>query len=117
MRASNLSDGASVDAALQSDRFLIFKHSHRCSISHEAFSEYQAFAAAHPDVPHGWVDVVAQRSLSNRIAQATGVGHRSPQAIWIVDGRAVWDASHFDITEGALARAVGAGLARGAAPS
>lgn len=111
MRAFHLSDEAAVNAALEADRFLIFKHSNRCAISTGAFAAYTAFASAHPDVPHGWVDVVGQRPLSNRIEQVTGVAHGSPQAIWIVDGRAAWHASHFDITENALARAVGPGPA------
>lgn len=113
MRNFQLPDEASVDAALRSDRFLFFKHSHRCSISHLAFGEYEAFAADHSEVPHGWVDVVGQRALSNRIAEVTGVTHGSPQAIWIVAGRAVWSASHFDITERALAEAVASGAVRG----
>lgn len=106
MQDFHLSDKAAVDAALRADRFLIFKHSHRCSVSHRAFAEYTAFAAAHSGVAHGWVDVVRQRELSNRIEQMTGVAHGSPQAIWIVAGRAGWHASHFDITRQALAGSV-----------
>jgi len=106
MREFHLADGAAVDAALDADRFLIFKNSDRCAISRDAFSQYEAFASGHPQLLHGWVDVVGQRALSNRIAEMTGVTHRSPQAIWIVDGRVAWHASHFDITEDALARAV-----------
>lgn len=107
MQEFHLSDEAAVDAALDSDRFLIFKNSDRCAISRDAFANYAAFASTHPRVDHGWVDVVGQRALARRIAETTGVTHRSPQALWIVGGRVAWHASHFDITEDALARAVG----------
>jgi bacillithiol system protein YtxJ len=103
MQPFQLPDEAAVNEALASDRFLIFKHSERCGVSRHAFAEYRAFAEAHPDTPHGWIDVVGQRPLSKLIERLTGVRHGSPQAIWVVAGRVGWHASHFDITEDALA--------------
>ncbi|MEE8105133.1 MAG: bacillithiol system redox-active protein YtxJ [Planctomycetota bacterium] len=98
-------DRASLDAALGAERFLLFKHSGRCSISSRAFAEYEAYVSEHTGVPTGWIDVVNRRELSHTAAQQTGVEHKSPQAIWIVDGVAVWNASHFDITQASLAEA------------
>lgn len=98
--------GADLGDALAAPRFLLFKHSPVCATSARAFDEYEAFAAAHPDVPTAWIDVIGSRPLSRRAAEATGVVHESPQALWIVDGRAAWHASHWNLTRAALGRAV-----------
>jgi bacillithiol system protein YtxJ len=95
-------DERAIDAALRAERFLLFKHSNRCSISARAFREYEAFVAAHPETPAGWIDVVAHRPLSLRVAECTGVAHQSPQALWIRDGAVSWRASHTSITRDAL---------------
>lgn len=96
-----------LEQALGKPRILLFKHSHRCSISTRAQSEYEAFLEANPDTPTAWVNVVEERPLSLAIAERTGVEHASPQAMWIVDGDVKWNASHFDITRSALAEALG----------
>ena len=99
-----LEDLETLDRALGARRFLLFKHSPRCGASRWAFDEFKAFVEAHPDVPHGYVLVRKQRRLSDWITEVTGVTHASPQAIWVVDGRPAWDASHHRITQDALAR-------------
>ncbi len=107
MDAHQIPDENAVQAAVSAERFLIFKHSTRCGISRNAFREYTRFIEANPDVPHGWVEVRAQRPLSNQIEAETGVEHTSPQVIWIVDGKPVWHTSQFDITAAALTSATG----------
>lgn len=97
---------AALDAALAAPLYLLIKHSFRCPISARAFAEYEAFLAAREGLATGWIDVVAQRAWAQRVADATGVPHRSPQALLLRGGRAVWDASHFDITAAALERAL-----------
>lgn len=92
------------EAALSAARFLLFKHSDRCPVSHAAFREYEAFVAAHPDVPTGWIDVIGGRTVSQHVAARTGVTHESPQAFWISGGRVAWHASHDAITADALAK-------------
>lgn len=104
MDVAPLPDLASVDEALRAPRFLLFKHSPRCGASRWAFDEFRAFAAAHPEVPHGYVLVRKQRDLSSWITEATGVPHASPQAIWIVDGEPTWSATHHEITRARLDR-------------
>jgi thioredoxin 1 len=101
------SDDALADA-LVAPLFLVFKHSTSCPISARAFAEYQAFLAARPDVPTAWIDVVDQRPWSQRVEEATGVRHESPQALLVRDGRVAWSASHGAITAVSLAAAVGA---------
>ncbi len=94
---------ADLDAALAAPRFLLFKHSLICPVSTAAFREYTAFVAAFPDVPTAWIDVIGSRPLARRIAEATGVRHESPQALWLMAGRAKWNASHAAIKHASLA--------------
>jgi len=103
-----ITDRDGLAKALAAPRFLLFKHSHRCSISTRARAEYDAFLAAQPDVATGWIDVVADRELSLATADETGVEHASPQALLLREGRVDWHASHFDITRAALEEAVAA---------
>lgn len=89
----------------QSEQFpcLVFKHSTRCSISiaakrrleavsNELLQEFKCF----------YVDVLANRDVSNEIARATNVVHESPQAIIVYNGKAVGSLSHRDISLPAL---------------
>lgn len=101
-----LSDRDQVRQALQGGRFLLFKHSPICPISARAFEEYRRFAAERGDVVTGWIDVIAQRLVSQWVAELTGVPHQSPQALLFLDGQVQWHASHSSITRDALAGAV-----------
>ena len=83
---------------------LVFKHSFRCPISAGAYDELAAWLE---DAKGGapacrLVDVVAHRPVSEAIAQALDVRHESPQAILVAGGKAVWHASHWDITYSSL---------------
>jgi bacillithiol system protein YtxJ len=46
------------------------------------------------------------RELSRDVATRTGVRHETPQALVLRNGRAVWAASHFDISADAVEQAV-----------
>ncbi|GBD23905.1 hypothetical protein HRbin29_01578 [bacterium HR29] len=61
------------------------------------------------------LDVAADDSLKWRIERKTGVRHESPQVLVLSEGRALWHASHGDITAEAVQRALDA--AGGAAGS
>jgi bacillithiol system protein YtxJ len=111
----HLADDAALARAVARPAFLLFKQSFRCPISCAAFERWRAFAAAHPGIETGWIDVVEQRPLARGIAERTGVPHESPQALWFRDGRVVWHASHDAITEESLAAATGAGPRSGTA--
>lgn len=86
---------------------LIFKHSPTCGISNRAFTEVSVFADAHPELPILLVDVLAQRSLSQQIAEELGVLHASPQVILVADGQPLWNASHGRVTMRAIEGALG----------
>lgn len=107
MQPPRFADLAAVHRALAAPLFLVFKHSLICPVSARAFAEYDAFRAAHPEVPTAWIDVIGERTWSQHVAAVTGVPHESPQALVVRDGRVVWHASHGEITRKALAAAVG----------
>jgi bacillithiol system protein YtxJ len=56
--------------------------------------------------PVSIVVVQKSRDVSREVEARTGVPHESPQALVLRDGRAVWSASHFDITADAVERAL-----------
>lgn len=72
---------------------VLFKHSVTCPISSGVYSEVSEVEA---DV--NIVIVQTARHVSNEIAGRTGVRHESPQAIVLKNGKAVYHASHYDIT-------------------
>jgi bacillithiol system protein YtxJ len=80
---------------------VLFKHSTTCPISSAA---YQQMSQVTKEV--SLVVVQRARDVSKEIASRTGIQHESPQAIVLRNGQAVWSASHFDITAGAVEQAV-----------
>ncbi|AWA30089.1 bacillithiol system redox-active protein YtxJ [Flavobacterium magnum] len=77
----------------------IFKHSTRCNIS--SFSLRQ-FERAY-DIPADrmrlyFLDLLAYRNISNELALRFGVVHQSPQILVVSEGKAVYDASHENIS-------------------
>ncbi|MEY4003694.1 MAG: bacillithiol system redox-active protein YtxJ [Bacteroidota bacterium] len=73
---------------------LIFKHSTRCSISSMALNRMEK---AVPYMPFRLVDVIADRPVSNRIAEVFSVHHASPQLLLIHRGACVYEVSHLEI--------------------
>ncbi len=92
---------------LQAETVVVYKHSPRCSISRRTIAQMQEFAEQRPDVPVVMIDVASQRELSDLIAQELKIRHKSPQAIVVKQGVAVWDTSHFSIRAKVLADRVG----------
>ena len=89
---------------LDGSTFLIFKHSNRCPISARAARTVSSVEGELP-VPTYTVIVHDARELSNAIAADFGVPHESPQLILIKDGKAVWHASHYEITADSIREA------------
>lgn len=86
---------------------LLFKHSNACPVSARALREFKShLTAADPNVSYKIITVQTARPVSNEVAQRLQVQHETPQAILIRDGREIWNASHFDITEAALEDAI-----------
>ena len=86
---------------------VIFKHSTRCSISAVAHQRLQK--AQQPEgVDFYYLDLLAHRSLSNKISEFFTVHHESPQVLVIREGKCIYDESHLaismlDISENAKA--------------
>lgn len=90
---------------------VIFKHSTRCSISSVAYQRLQK-AQLPEGIDFYYLDLLAHRPLSNKIAEVFRVHHESPQVLVIKDGKCVYDESHLaismqDITEQASKAAPG----------
>ena len=75
---------------------VIFKHSTRCSISAVALQRLQK-AEQPSDIDFYFLDLIAHRDISNKVAQVFGVNHESPQVLLIKDGLCVFDESHLGI--------------------
>ena len=80
---------------------VIFKHSMSCPISSSVYSEMTRY---HGDVT--LVEVQRARELSREIEKTTGVRHETPQVLVLRNGKAVWNASHWNVTADGVAEAV-----------
>jgi bacillithiol system protein YtxJ len=85
---------------------LIFKHSTSCSISAMALSRMERNWNDQLGVKPYYLDLLANRPISNKISQEFGVMHESPQVLLIRNGKCVYDASHMGISFAGLQGAV-----------
>lgn len=79
---------------------IVFKHSNACSISARAYREMEKVDGVNI------LEVQTARAISNEVADRTGVRHETPQVIILRDGKAVWNASHFDVVAADVMKAV-----------
>jgi bacillithiol system protein YtxJ len=77
---------------------VIFKHSTRCSVSRFALKQFENEFDIANQVDTYFLDLLEHRDISNEIASRFGVYHQSPQMIVIKEGKAIYDASHSDIS-------------------
>ena len=98
------------DLLKQEDNFLFLKHSLTCPISQAAYQEYEKYAESNQSVPAYYLAVQDARPLSNEIAEKFEIKHESPQALLIKNGSAVWNASHWKITNRSLTNAISENL-------
>lgn len=103
-RFFEIDDHAALDNLITDSKqkpVIVFKHSNACSISSKAYREMEKVQG---DV--NILVVQSARDVSRELANLTGVRHETPQVIVLRDGKAVWNASHFDVQAGAVAEAV-----------
>ena len=79
---------------------ILFKHSNACPISARAYREMEKLE----DV--NLLEIQAAPEISREVEKLTGVTHESPQVILLRDGKAVWDASHFDVNAASVSQAL-----------
>lgn len=81
-------------------KIAIFKHSTSCFISKTVLRNFEKEIEESSE--HGatlyFLDLLAHRNLSNKIAEDFGIRHESPQLIVIENGNEINNASHQDIT-------------------
>lgn len=80
---------------------VIFKHSNACGISSAAYREMEKFEGQ-----VNLLEVQSARDVSHELADLTGIRHETPQVIVLKDGKAVWNASHFDVKASAVSQAL-----------
>lgn len=72
---------------------VIFKHSTRCSIS--SMAKNRLDRSESPEGIHFYyLDLIAHRDISNKIAEDFFVEHESPQVLLIRNGECIYDESH-----------------------
>ncbi len=87
------------------EKLFLMKHSLTCPISGAAYQEYQQYAEGQPQIPTYFLAVQDARPLSNEIADRFQIKHESPQAILFINGKPVWNTSHWKIKVKSLADA------------
>ena len=100
MNWNTLTNEAGIEAIKEKSKErpqVIFKHSTRCSISSMAKNRLEK--SIEPDgVDFHFLDLIAHRTVSNKIAETFSVYHESPQILLIKDGECVYDESHTGIS-------------------
>lgn len=77
---------------------LIFKHSTSCSISRTALDRLERnWKSEEMSIAPYYLDLLAHRDVSNRVATDFGVEHQSPQVLILRNGKSVYNRSHLDI--------------------
>lgn len=84
---------------------VIFKHSTRCSISSMVLDRLER-SAPPASTDFYFLDLIAHRNVSNKIAELFGVYHESPQVLIIKNGECVYDESHMGIRMDEIAEAL-----------
>ena len=77
---------------------LFFKHSTRCSVSAMAKRKLESeWRFSDNQIIPYHLDLLANRTVSNKIAEDYSVNHQSPQVLLIKNGKCIFHASHHDI--------------------
>ena len=84
---------------------VLYKHSATCPVSAAANREMKRFAES-ADAPVFKLVVQKSRNLSAEIERALDVRHETPQAIVLVQGRPVFNASHYRVKAETLREAI-----------
>lgn len=80
---------------------VIFKHSTRCSVSSMAKSRLDR-EQENEKADFHYLDLIAHRNISNKIAEDFSIRHESPQILLIKNGECVYDESHMGINMGEI---------------
>ena len=79
---------------------VIFKHSTSCGISRMVLNMFTSNYDLQPEqMDFHFLDLLANRAVSNAVAHTFNVQHQSPQLLIIKEGRVVYHNSHGAISE------------------
>ena len=101
---SRIDDRATLDGLISDSKqktILVFKHSNACGVSARAYRELEKLEGQ-----VNLLEVQAVPDLSREVESLTGVRHETPQVILLRDGKAVWNASHFDVNATSVSQAL-----------
>ena len=85
---------------------VIFKHSTRCSISSMVKSRLER-AVPPTGIDFYYLDLIAHRTISNKVATIYSVVHESPQVLLIRNGECTYEESHNGISMDELVEQLG----------
>lgn len=89
----------------KTESVFIFKHSTRCGISSMVIKQFEKlFTEEHQFLKVYYLDLLNYRNISDEVGYSLQVMHQSPQLIVVKNGVAVYNASHYDITQTNLSR-------------
>lgn len=98
----NIKSDEDLEKAIESSyqhKIAIFKHSTSCFISKTVLKNFEKEVEnSDQKVEVYYLDLLANRPISNKIAEDFGIRHESPQLIVIENGKSVNSASHQDIS-------------------
>ena len=83
----------------KSIKVMLFKHSTRCSISSMALTRIESNWKDSDSqlIKPYYLDLIANRDVSNLITEKYGIEHQSPQALVISNGKCIYHESHTNI--------------------
>lgn len=85
----------------------VFKHSTTCGISKMALRNFErSYTLTDADIKLYYLDLKANRNVSNEVANKFQVMHESPQLILVKNGIAVLNRSHQSIDAGELEKLI-----------
>lgn len=81
------------------NKIAVFKHSTSCFISKTVLKNLEKeIENINQKIDFYYLDLLAYRSISNKIAEDFGIRHESPQLLVIEKGKVISNASHQDIS-------------------
>ena len=84
---------------------VIFKHSTRCGISSMVLRQFKkSYGYTQDQIQPYFLDLIANRAISNEVAIRFQTIHQSPQMLVIRNGQTVLSASHYDVQAAHLER-------------
>ena len=101
----NLEQLDQIEEVSKTKTVIIFKHSTRCGISSMVLRLFKkGYRYQDNQIEPYFLDLIANRSLSNEVAIRFQTIHQSPQLLVIKNGQTVHAASHYDIQVDELER-------------